>query len=654
MPDNEVDSERFDVPKSPKRLIYEINKFLGCDFTSSPSAVDQQHSPNCVNFIRMMPGKIRKRTGYFPLVEGVGEVYAIWKWDDDNYIVHVGKYMYHIGRDDTGALDFSVIEDNEDTDFSEVIKDSDSDPLEVSEKKYAYIRSGNEAIIFGGGELFFYDGGDVFYTVDDYPMYVPTVTISKQPDGGGASYEPFNLICPMFEESFYVSSDDAATTDFYMSFTNLDSVDIVEVMDANGDFVQLTAGEDYSVDLEAGKISFDVAPGASLVEGEDNVRIIASKTFEGYFNRIAECSFAIAYGMNGNYDRVFVSGNPSFPNYDWYSEKDDITYFPDTGYSVLGSDASPITGYAVLSNYLVTLKGDGSERQTAIIRQGSFDNDGNPLFNVTKSLQGPPTIAPATSVMAGIEPMFLTEQGVMAITTSDLTGDSIMNSRSYFLNGRLLKEKNLKDSFAIRHGDYYMLFVNGNVYIMDTLQIILSADTPYSTRQYATFFWNNVPATCAISIDGVLYFGTEDGEIMQFYTDVDDLESYSDNGEIIKCTYETADIDAKIFFKNKTYRFISTRVYPARVSSLKIWALKEGIWDLIKFDTGTIRYFTFSHLKFSEFTFKTDTGSQLVSSKIRIKKADHVRFKLENDRLDEPLMIDMLGIEFTQSGNHKS
>ena len=100
--------------------------------------------------------------------------------------------------------------------------------------------------------------------------------------------------------------------------------------------------------------------------GKSTLLSEASKSFEGYFNRIANCSIAIAYGIGGNYDRVFVSGNPDYPNYDWYSEKDDITYFPDTGYSVLGSDASPINGYAVLSNYLVTLKGNGTDRQACI------------------------------------------------------------------------------------------------------------------------------------------------------------------------------------------------------------------------------------------------------------------------------------------------
>lgn len=654
MPDNEVESARFDVPKSPKKYVYTIDNFLGADYTSSPSAVDVNHGTECVNMIRFMPHKIRKRMGYSTIAKGTGNVYAIWKWDNNKYIVHIGQSMYVIGRDATGELDFSVVTSGTDTSYSYVMKNYEEETAVFIEEKYAFIRSGNEAIIFGHGKIYFYDGEDVVYTPDEYEMYIPTVTITKQPAGGGMSYEAFNLLSPYFEESFYVSSDDAESKDFYMSYDNLEEVFHVEVMDADGEFQPLTETTGYTVNLVTGCISFTDPPGQSPIEGEDNVHIIAKKTFSGYYDRIANCGFAIAYGINGNFDRVFVSGNPEYPNTDWFSQKDDITYFPDNNYSVLGSDASPINGYAIVSNYLVTLKGDGSDRQTAIIRTGALTEDGNPVFKVEKSLQGYPIIAPDSSIMAGIEPMFLTREGIMAITQNDVSGDHLMNSRSYFLNGKLLKEPHLENAFAIRHGDFYMLFVNSHVYILDTLQMITTENTPYSTRQYATFYWENVPATCAASIDEVIYFGSSDGSLMKFATDVDDLSSYSDNGTAIRCVYATADIDALLFFKNKTYRFVATKVFPARVSSLKLWALKEGIWDLLKFDTGTIRYFTFSHLKFSEFTFKTDSGAQLVTSKIRIKKADHVRFKLENDRVDEPLMIDTFGIEYTQAGNHKS
>lgn len=158
MPDYEVESERFDVPKSPERNIYQITNFLGCDFTSSPSAVDANHSSDCINMIRYMPGKIRKRMGYSPVVTGSGKVYAFWKWDNNNFLVHVNKSIYHIGRNTiTGELDFSVIQTGVDTDYSQILKDSENVAIEVGAEKYSYIRSGEKAIIFGNGKLWFYD-----------------------------------------------------------------------------------------------------------------------------------------------------------------------------------------------------------------------------------------------------------------------------------------------------------------------------------------------------------------------------------------------------------------------------------------------------------------------------------------------------------------
>lgn len=650
MPDNEVKSERFDVPESPVRNVYTITNFLGCDFTSSPSAVDVNHSSNCVNMIRYMPGKIRKRTGYYEVVKGVGKVYAIWKWDNNNYLIHVGEHIYRIGRGLNGELDFSVIEGETST-VSSILNDPNGNPKVIGNHKYAYIRSGGEALIFGSGDLFFYDGGNTIYTNSEYDIYVPTVTISKKPEGGGTSYEPFNLLTSQFKESFYVDQDSATETVFNLSYDELDSIDKVSVMDSNGEWQDISS---YTADLVNGTVTFNTAPGQSPSEGEDNVIIQASKTFSGYYERIANCSFAIAYGVGGSYDRVFISGNPDYPNFDWYSESEDITYFPDLGYSTIGSDASPITGYAIISNNLVTLKGDGTDRQAAVIRSGTFDDNGNALFKVDKSLQGSPILSAESSVMAGIEPLFLTQEGIMAITSEDISGEKLMNSRSYFLNGKLLKEEHLEKSFAVRHGDYYMLFVNSHVYILDTLQIISSNGAPYSTRQYATFYWDNIPATCAASIDSKLFFGTADGQIMCFHTDITNLTSYNDDGATIYCCYDTADIDALLFFKVKTYRFFALRVFPSVASSVKIYALKKGVWELLKYDYATIRYFSFMYLQFSKMAFNTDRGLRLVVSKIRIKKQPHVRFRIENDQLNEPLMIDEFGIEYTQSNNFKN
>ena len=40
---------------------------------------------------------------------------------------------------------------------------------------------------------------------------------------------------------------------------------------------------------------------------------------DGYLDRIANCNFGILFGVNGNSDRLFVSGNSEFANIDFHS-----------------------------------------------------------------------------------------------------------------------------------------------------------------------------------------------------------------------------------------------------------------------------------------------------------------------------------------------
>ena len=166
----------------------------------------------------------------------------------------------------------------------------------------------------------------------------------KDPEGGGEPYEDLNLLNPAFTELFLGKS---GVTDYHMSFTGLDNTaPTVELLNANGEW-ETQPSTAYSVDYAEGVISFDTAPGESPVPGEDNVKITAYRTVDGYADRINKCTVGILYGVNGATDRLFVSGNPDFINYDWYSAQYDPTYFTDTSFSMLGTSASAIVGYSI-------------------------------------------------------------------------------------------------------------------------------------------------------------------------------------------------------------------------------------------------------------------------------------------------------------------
>lgn len=511
------------------------------------------------------------------------------------------------------------------------------------------------------GEDGFIDNTDGKY-IDEYHLvrtvkkvaaeaYIPTVTIAKEPQGGGTSYESLNLIQPGFIELF---SGKANVTAYQLSFKGLDATEvIVKLLDGNGNWVTKKEGTHFSVDRKNGIINFTSAPGPSPLTGEDNVSIQAYRTVKGYADRINKCTISILFGVHGNADRLFVSGNPEYINYDWYSQQYDPTYFPDTGYSVLGSSSSAIVGYTIISNYLAAHKDDKERDSNIILREGDLV-DNEPSFPIVATLQGAGAVAPWSFDYLETEPIFLTKSGIYAVTAQDITGEKYSQNRSYYIDGKLLKEENLKDAYSCVYNDFYFLAINGKLYILDGLQPIQTDKSmPYATRQYACFYRENVPANCIWTFEEKLYFGTADGRVCEFYTDKNDLYSYNDDGKAIECVWETPDLDGRYFFKNKTFRYLAVRLDSAIATSINIYTMKRGIWSLAKHDSSKGMYFTFPYLNFDKFSFATDTTQKIVHSKLRVKKVDKARFRFTNTELNEPFGIFDVALEYVENGNYK-
>lgn len=359
------------------------------------------------------------------------------------------------------------------------------------------------------------------------------------------------------------------------------------------------------------------------------------------------------FGVNGNPDRLFLSGNPDYINYDWYSQYNDPTYWPDTAYSVLGSASSAIVGYTIISNYLAACKDDKERDANIILREGNL-HDNEAAFPIVASLQGSGAVAPWSFAYLETEPIFLTKRGIYAVTAQDITGEKYSQNRSYFLDGKLLDEPNLDKAYSCVYNDFYLLGVNDKLYILDGLQPIQTDKSmPYATRQYAGFYRENVPANCLWVHEDKLYFGTDDGRVCEFYKDKYDLYSYNDDGEPIECIWETPDLDGRYFYKNKTFRYLAVRLDSAISTSINIYTMKRGLWSLAKSDFKKARYFTFPYLNFSKFTFNTDTTQKIIHTKLRVKKVDKVRFKFTNTEVNEPFGLFDIALEYIENGNFK-
>ena len=613
----------FDVPSSPKRSVAVIDEFLGVDFTNSPSNVDLKKSPNGVNMIRDVPGKVRKCMGYETIKTYDSRINgAHFRHGDQEYLIHSGTKLY-----------------KGDTVLYSDMNDARSKSWQIEDNLY----------IVDGKTLLVYDGTTVKKASDD--GYIPTLTIAKAPSGGGEQYEPLNLLQPGFTELFAGTATDKT---FQLSFSGLDSKAVQAwLLNSSGDWVQKTEGTDFSVNRSTGAVTFTTAPGVSPVSGEDNVKITAFRTVAGYADRINKCRIGILFGVNGAADRIFLSGNPDYINYDWYCDYNNPLYWPDTGYATLGTAKSAIVGYSIINDRLAAHKDSMEDDRNVILREGDI-TDNEPTFKIVNTLQGAGAVAPYSFAYLANEPLFLTDLGIYAITPQDITGEKYSQNRSFFLNGKLLEEPNLSEAYACVFKDLYWLCLNNVAYILDGLQPIQTDKSlPYATRQYVGFYRTNLPARVMWTHDSRLYFGTSDGKVCRFFDDPVTLTSYNDNGQPIHAIWDTPDFYGNLFYKNKTFRHLDVRLASAIATSVKIWVQKRGLWSLIKEDSSTARYFSFANLVFSKLSFSPDTTPKTLPSKIKVKKVDKARFRFENDMLNEPFGLFDIALEYVENGYYK-
>lgn len=612
---------------APEKHIVTIDSFLGVDLQNAPANVADRRSPEAPNMMRDVPGKIKKRTGYHTIKSYGARIngrHLLQKTDGAHELIHAGDTLYY-----------------GDTAIYEEMNDARSVSFQA------------------GGELFILDGKNYLcFSYEDAPNVedaaesatVPVVIISRRPSGGGTSYEAINLLSDYTTDSFL---GEASTKEYQLTVSDLSEKPVkAKKMDANGNWVELTEGTDFTVDRVTGKVTFVTAPGASPVDGKDNVQITAAKDRSEYRSRILGCDIGILYGVGGAADRLFVSGNKDFPNYDWYSGQNDLRYFGDLSYSVLGQDSSSIVGYSILSDKLCAHKDNAEDGRNLILRSGTLV-DGKAAFPIYNTLQGEGTIAKHSISYLNSEPLFLTSLGVYAVTRSDMSGDRYAQNRSFYINKPLLETADLQDAFGFRWQDFYLLATKDRVYLLDGLQRSYEKNTPYSTYQYEAYYWENVPARLFWDSGGTLCFGDEAGNVCEFYADTDNVSSYNDNGEPIAAWWDLPDFSGKNFYQNKTIRYLAVMLAAAPATSIKLYAQARGLWKNLKEEMSRARFFSFDNITFGKFTFSNDETPKTLGMKIKVKKVDKARFRLLNSELNEPFGIYEVALEYIENGKYK-
>lgn len=619
-----------DAPKPKAQYAVKVGSFLGIDLRNSPANVDMNRSPMCVNMIRDTIGTNRKRHGYetvISLEEQINGFHTLKTPKVKKHLIHAGQKFYEYDPETEAAKE-----------VHQGANDHFSQSRQINSKLY----------IMDGQDILVYDGEEVKSASEI--AYIPTWNIAKTHEGGGVMLEPLNLLTPKRTERF---TGDSTHLVFQLGTVELDEDEVeIKLMNDTGGFDTVKEGTDFTVDRTLGTVTL-VKAKPTPVAGVDNIYITYAKTVEGYAERIKKCDICTLYGMNGQRDRLFVSGNPEYPNYDWYCKSNDPTYFGDTWYAVLGQDDSAITGYAIQNGNLITYKDGAANDSNVILRAGEYDNNENAVvFKTVGNYEAAGAAGKYTHVTLQNEPMYLTTSGsIHALTPSDVLGERSSQERSYFITEEIAKEPEIKNAYACGYEDFYMLAAGDRIYILDTAQATYERNAPYSTRQYEAYLWTGIGASVLSVIDGRLYFGTKDGKVKRFHNQ--DVGGFTDDGQIeektvlvdgievktkesFPCYWETAEIytgaNVDHSERKKTFKHLAVALNAFAHTGCRIWAKIDGIWEVVFDYDSSANYFDFSDIDFDDFTFRTDDTPTLVGGKFKAKNLLHIQFRFENSK----------------------
>lgn len=607
-----------------KTTVY--GSFRGVDRASDPTDIDLCRSPYAPNLISGKDGFPEKRPGWRVLQQLDGPIRAIAVWSvggEKKLFVHAGSDLWWGDESGLSPLGLSLCTGSERTLFF------------AFESRLWFL---------GAGEyLRITDNRDGTVTVQDVRQiaYLPLITISRSPSGGGESYEQVNLLNPARRVGFL---SDGQSTVYQLPSSDIDSVDAVLI----GGQLQ-NAETDYTVDLQAGTVTFSTAPPKPEEDGglagEDWVEITYSVTVEGYAERILNCSITAAYGYGGN-DRIILSGNPDYPSFDWTSGLRDATYFPDLSYAAIGQDSTAVMGYARVGEYLAILKEESDRDNTVFFRSAALNGEGEVIFPVRQAVTGIGMSCKNTVAVIDDEPLFFSRNGIYAITSNALTYERTVQNRSWYIDNDLTRDAGRSDAMAVRWDNRYLLSTGNAVYLLDGNQNHSFQDKTSGDYVYECYEWYGIPAYTLYADGDTLYFGTKDGRLCRFNTDIGNMTRYSDGGSLqgtvvtggqaIDAAWATRADDDGDFMRYKTMvrHGCGVQIKPFTRSGVQVSFRTEQDYGNDAFSQD-MDIFDWEDIDFGRFTFLSVDSPQVVPFRWRIRRYVTLQIIVRNNRLNE-------------------
>lgn len=669
---------------SQKTYAAVYDKLKGVDFSTDPGMIAQERSPWAPNLVSGPGGYPEKRPGWRTVRMMEGAIYGMYSGrigGEDVFLVHSGSAIYRWKPYDPSFAPVSL---------KTGVKEGYSTGFAYGEK--IYILTGAEYLVCG---MFGTSGSETLQIVTAGSLArVPTIVISAGEGGGGTPLEPANLLTDRrkvsylctgnedllvlpekrvmaagltvriknqdtgeWEEQTYSSAKSVSPVsqstverayDLYLenlsqdeqrlSFSEWYDKHYVKAKGANWERNAYFTG-DMGINTEYGVVWLSNSQKSALWDatgsGVDNLEIEYRKAAEEGKDDLSTLNACDTFGLFEN--RVFLTGNPDKPAYDWHSGPDDPTYFPDTGYAKVGAGGSAIMGYRAVGSAQAIIKAESRQDASVYLRTAAKLGE-ETVFSLRQGVSGQGAIAKRAFANILDDPLFLTRNGVYAITSNLVTEERTLAGRSRFLDPRLTREQNLEQAVGCGwNGMYLLSMTDGNVYLLDGKQnkVYLENSITGANYNYEAYHWTDLPATVWMPDGENLFFGTADGRLCRLNTDIQSVEKYNDDGAPVKAARATRVEFCGDFLRYKTMvkKGSGLLLQPYSRASVRVYVRTDKS-QARKFFTGALDDYDWHGDELGA-DFSAWEGSRVVPFKKKVKKWKWIQIIVENDRVNE-------------------
>lgn len=740
----------YQFPSTIKQEAIRLNNFLGVDFATHESEVESKRSPDAVNIISGTQGSIDKRTGFQidkdlrsyasvginPVIYGMinfntTTTFSSVQTEVNFSLIQVGdKVVYFDDYTDS----WRVVKNIGGTDLvlkqrrTNFINLSSSGKYILVQNNYISNASSDLIVIFvyhdepnSQFKLVYYNlSSDSNVFIGDYAvnLKIPTTSIGRSPTGAGTTYEPANGLVNKRINAFL---SDTVSTSFYTDYSGTIYNVSVTQMQVGGTFstsLHDASNNPITYTVTSNRVTFSAIPHATYQTGVDNIKITFTTASSvavsgGLITRYDTNAF---FGLNGNRDYLFMTNDwyTSAINYErWMNIENGTTnaislYMGEFDYSQLGSNRK--IGYSRYGDYLVLHADKTNIEPTLYLKSASLDDAGEIIFPNRAGISNIGAVATRGFGNLRDDPLWVSEAGIDAIVTNNVTGVQSTQDRGFFINNRLLDEPNIENAVAFVYDNKYFVCINSHLYIADSRMRYTERKSYSESFQYDWYYWEGIDVQSYYEKDNVIYFGTSDGLLCHLKNE-NDVYPYADESLKIASLwqsgtlYSVGDIAYDVLDGNyyvcikehgsgnelvltnvkywnpiikdnerssyqlpviaywntpvlnmnditvlKTLKNLWVRIARYSKTSVEVFYKTGGNISLVKSETADI--LGFDNIDFNRFTFNTDDDPAVIVTNRMQRKFMSIQFKFQNSYPEAFSLLEIVA-KYTVNSRYK-